>query len=313
MPPPPKRTGGLAPVGETMHPPLKRRGPTAVGEMMPPPPKRASVSTLVGAMMPPPSKRVSRSAPVSEVMQPPPARGGSAPVGTNQTVEIEMPTTDEMPPQPSSSFTEMQKQQQEMAELEAASVAIQAGIDSLKARQQKSKALSDEDQKELQELQAAALTLEAGLAAMKSTKTSAKTSETLLAIGTSEVASYCVFTRCLCPYVCAQVDTHPKPQLPPDWQAVPSKSRPGAVSYFHIPTGWAQRNFPDASLTSQQIMAHMRKRKTVVTKPPTSSTQEGSSQKQSLFFLDKVETACAASQPALQQDEEGDSWCSWGI
>merc|ERR1711865_393256 len=58
----------------------------------------------------------------------------------------------------------------------------------------------------------------------------------------------------------------PRPQaiesvLPSGWQIVPSKSRPGSVSYLHAATGWKQSHFPDSSLTTDQIVEHARKRK----------------------------------------------------
>jgi hypothetical protein len=45
--------------------------------------------------------------------------------------------------------------------------------------------------------------------------------------------------------------------LPPNWQAVPSKSRPGETSYLHVPTGLKQGNRPTKEPTDKEIVAFL--------------------------------------------------------
>lgn len=45
-------------------------------------------------------------------------------------------------------------------------------------------------------------------------------------------------------------------QLPSDWRAIPSKSRPGETSYVHTPTGLKQARFPTEDPTPAQIAQH---------------------------------------------------------
>ena len=43
------------------------------------------------------------------------------------------------------------------------------------------------------------------------------------------------------------------PALPPGWRAIPSKSRPGEVSYFHEPTGLKQARLPTATPSAEAV------------------------------------------------------------
>jgi hypothetical protein len=48
----------------------------------------------------------------------------------------------------------------------------------------------------------------------------------------------------------------PAAKLPPNWRSVRSKSRPGQVSYLHVPTGLKQSGWPCKEPSDKEIAAH---------------------------------------------------------
>ena len=56
-----------------------------------------------------------------------------------------------------------------------------------------------------------------------------------------------------CPAAAADTATR---ALPRDWRAVPSKSRPGSISFVHVPTGLKQARFPESDPSPAQIAEH---------------------------------------------------------
>jgi serine/threonine protein kinase len=56
--------------------------------------------------------------------------------------------------------------------------------------------------------------------------------------------------------------------LPPSWQKVPSKSRPGQFSYVHVPTGYKQAFFPERDELPEEVIAMLKKQTFTPGKPP---------------------------------------------